>query len=288
MGTKYNMGRHFRLLNGLRLSKTMVPVLCIMLSIAGCASPAIRNHTAGENEIEGSRESDDTQKDAKRREEGGQDVICSKTGWEYEDSAEAQDQDLDPLGRAYIEDGIFYNTDYGFTLDLSEGESVGGRYEIDGFSREEGMALVCYDREGSERYSVYMTEMADEVYEACEALDSAQAFGQWLTDMYESTMKEYGLEAEAEDFLVENAEDILLDGRMAYKLIIKTKAGLMTIQSTYIRYFIPDPENGRLIDFSRQFFPGLESEEDIKAYQEFVESLKWMEGQGICSYPSAP
>ena len=68
---------------------------------------------------------------------------------------------------------------------------------------------------------------------------------------------------------------ILLDGREAIKLVIHTGNGLMTVRSTFIRYFIPDEENDRMIELSRQFLAGVEDEKDLEAYQMFVESLQW-------------
>lgn len=54
--------------------------------------------------------------------------------------------------------------------------------------------------------------------------------------------------------------------------------GLMSNESTFIRYFIPDEENDRMIELSRQFLAGLENETDMAAYEALVESLKWDDG----------
>lgn len=120
-----------------------------------------------------------------------------------------------------------------------------------------------------------MGETDTQGYTAFKDHDKAAAFGQWMKDVYDSTMKEYGYDIGEDEFTVETAEDILLDGRKAIKLVIHTGNGLMTVRSTFIRYFIPDEENDRMIELSRQFLAGVEDEKDLEAYQMFVESLQW-------------
>lgn len=205
------------------------------------------------------------------------DVVPWDWNWSGQDEngalGEYANSDFDPgrdyLDRAYIDGSVFYNTEYGFHIDLKENENQGYYHEIHGFG--DAVSLACFDEEGNERYSIYMTDG----YTALKEYDNAAAFGQWMKDVYDSTMKEYGYDIGEDDFTVEKAEDILLDGRKAIKLVTHTDNGLMTAGSTFIRYFIPDEENDRMIELSRQFLADLEDEEDLEAYQMFVESLKW-------------
>ena len=205
------------------------------------------------------------------------DVVPWDWNWSGQDEngalGEYANSDFDPgrdyLDRAYIDGSVFYDTEYGFHIDLKENENQGYYHEIHGFG--DAVSLACFDEEGNERYSIYMTDG----YTALKEYDNAAAFGQWMKDVYDSTMKEYGYDIGEDDFTVEKAEDILLDGRKAIKLVTHTDNGLMTAGSTFIRYFIPDEENDRMIELSRQFLADLEDEEDLEAYQMFVESLKW-------------
>lgn len=178
----------------------------------------------------------------------------------------------DSHSEAYMEGTTFFNAEYGFSIDLEENVTLGNNYEINN-DNENSVSLICYDEEGNERYDVTMTEAPPEAYEGYREHDNAAAYGQWMQDMYNSTMKEYGYEEEK--IVVEKTEDILLDGRKAIKLIIRTENGLLTNKSMMIRYLIPDEDNSRMLQLTRQFLAGLEKEEDIEAYQMCVESLKW-------------
>lgn len=190
-----------------------------------------------------------------------------------DDANSGFDPRRDYLDRAYIDGSVFHNAEYGFHIDLKENEDQGYYYEIHGFG--DAVLLGCFDKDGYEPYSIYMGETDTQGYTAFKDHDNAAAFGQWMKDVYDSTMKEYGYDIGEDEFTVETAEDILLDGRKAIKLVIHTGNGLMTVRSTFIRYFIPDEENDRMIELSRQFLAGVEDEKDMEAYQMFVESLQW-------------
>ncbi|MCC8024031.1 MAG: hypothetical protein LIP16_01820 [Clostridium sp.] len=194
--------------------------------------------------------------------------------WDWSGREKENDDYMDLSGRVYIEGAMFYNREYGFSMDLEGSQAQGYYFEIAGYGGAKP-ALVCRDADGYERYSIYMSEIDSQIYEEYKEHNTAAQLGQWMKDMFDASMKAYGYENGSEDFVVEKGEDILLDGRKAIKLVIRTKSGLMTNDALYIRYFIEDVERSRLIELSRQFFEGLETEEDREAYQEMVESLKW-------------
>ena len=101
---------------------------------------------------------------------------------------------------------------------------------------------------------------------------NAADFGQWMLEMYDRTIEQYGLKR-GNEFCLEKAEDMDFDGQKAMKLVFKTEDGLMTIKSTIFRYFIPDQENERFIELERSFM--IESQEDMEAFERLAESLQW-------------
>jgi len=194
----------------------------------------------------------------------------SGTQADFADYGGSYDPNQDAMGRAYIDGTTFYHTEYGFCLDLSKGSGPGDHYEIN--DNDQRVGLICYDGDGNERYGVYIGETPMEMWQFYSDQGNAADFGQWMLEMYDRTIEQYGLKR-GNEFCLEKAEDMDFDGQKAMKLVFKTEDGLMTIKSTMFRYFIPDQENERFIELERSFM--IESQEDMEAFERLAESLQW-------------
>lgn len=180
----------------------------------------------------------------------------------------------DAQKQSYIENSTYYNEKFGFSIDLTEGEADGYSYQINESPQDGSDMLICYGKDGKELFSVYVSDLGKEFYDIYQENKSAAELGTWFQEMTDSMMDEYGEDRDA--FVVERMEDILLDGRDVIKLRIRTKESLLTLDSVYVRYFVSDAKNETVLELSRQFNTKLEMEDAVIAYEQFVETLKWL------------